>query len=145
MTDTAGDPHLIDDVILTLANLRQMLGWLADDGARRGTAVQEGVRRAEFQIDLLLDRAHAARSAVRSRPAAEGDLAAAPPLVLTEAMKVLPPDRADRPGPAREHGREPVFSRRITPLRPRHPAPEDAGAPLPAEEPVFRSRRRRAG
>lgn len=143
MTDPARDPHLIDDVILTLANLRQMLGWLADDGARRGTAVQEGVRRAEFQIDLLLDRAHGIRSAARSRLAPEGP--AVPPLVLTEAMKVLPAEPADAPGPVSERGREPVFARRITPLRPAATDTEGGAAPSRAGEPVFRSRRRRAG
>lgn len=63
---------LVEDVILTLANLRGSLDWLADDG----TGVERriaGLKRIERQIDLLEDRARTLYDQLREgseRPAA---------------------------------------------------------------------------
>lgn len=51
----AFETFLVEDVILTLSNLRAVLGWVgAGEEERRA-----GIARLEFQIDLLEERARA--------------------------------------------------------------------------------------
>ena len=73
---------LIEDVILTLGNVRLTLSWLATDGQGSpgqsdGAWRQAGVDRLDRQLSQLEDRARALRDAHRLRRA-PGDVVGAP-------------------------------------------------------------------
>lgn len=63
------ETFLVEDVILTLGNLRGSLSWLgqADAGTDPGLH-RAGLARLERQIDLLEDRARAVCKIIRSMP-----------------------------------------------------------------------------
>jgi hypothetical protein len=61
---------LIEDVILTLGNVRLSLTWLAADadGGSGGAWRRSGIDRLDRQLSQLEDRARALRSAEKERP-----------------------------------------------------------------------------
>ena len=66
------EAFLIEDVILTLGNVRLSLTWLAADAgqaadARDGQWRQAGIERLDRQLSQLEDRARALRDAHRQR------------------------------------------------------------------------------
>ena len=74
----AFETFLIEDVILTLGNLRGSLSWLgqADTGTDPGLH-RAGLARLERQIETLEDRARAVCKIIRSDQTAQGALPAA--------------------------------------------------------------------
>jgi hypothetical protein len=61
--DAAFERFLVEDVILTLGNLRGSLGWLDSPEARADAAIyRAGLRRIDRQIELLEDRARVLRA-----------------------------------------------------------------------------------
>ncbi|MCC7319623.1 MAG: hypothetical protein IT542_01470 [Rubellimicrobium sp.] len=75
----AFETFLVQDVILTLGNLRGSLVWLADGGPATDPAIfRAGLDRVERQIGRLEDRARAlCRAAAPPPPAAWGEARAA--------------------------------------------------------------------
>ena len=61
------DGFLVEDVILTLANLRGALGWLGQAGDNS----RAGLGRFDRQLELLEDRARHVREALRGVDAAQ--------------------------------------------------------------------------
>ena len=74
----AFETFLVEDVILTLGNLRGSLAWLgqADPGTDPGLH-RAGLARLDRQIETLEDRARAVCKTIRGDPAGEGALPAA--------------------------------------------------------------------
>lgn len=75
----AFEMFLLQDVILTLGNLRGSLGWLADSGREAEPAIfRAGIARLQHQIAQLEDRAHAlCQDASAPCPAPQSDSRAA--------------------------------------------------------------------
>lgn len=64
------ETFLVQDVILTLGNLRGSLAWLADGGAEVDAAIyRAGLERLDRQIEQLQDRARAMCASVTANPA----------------------------------------------------------------------------
>lgn len=67
------ETFLVQDVILTLGNLRGSLAWLADGGGEADPAIyRAGFERLDRQIGQLQDRARAMCPTVAARAPAQG-------------------------------------------------------------------------
>lgn len=103
---TAFESFLVEDVILTLGNLRGSLGWLGEGAATDRACLD----RLDRQLALLEDRAHRMARALRDAAAASepANLFAAPDAALASIdraiLDALAADRAD--------GAPPVFRSR---------------------------------
>ncbi|MEI2807175.1 hypothetical protein [Albidovulum sp.] len=126
------ESFLVEDVILTLGNLRGSLGWLGEGAATDRACLV----RLDRQLALLEDRAHRMAHALRDAAAASepANLFAAP-----DAGQARGQDRGQARGQDRERDRAPDFPA----LAAIDSAILDALAAERAEDapPVFRSRR----
>ncbi|MGB3147396.1 MAG: hypothetical protein WBA91_06510 [Paracoccaceae bacterium] len=73
------ETFLVQDVILTLGNLRQSLLWLDDENSLTPAAYKAGIQRLHHQLGLLEDRA---RDVCRALSHQHGDRADTGPLPL---------------------------------------------------------------
>ena len=113
----AFETFLVEDVILTLGNLRGSLAWLAQSDAGTDPGLHRaGLARLDRQIETLEDRARAVCKIIRGDPAGEvaPPAAYAPTISLERLLQdALGSDEAPRRGDAGM----PEFRSRRTALR----------------------------
>ena len=115
----AFETFLVEDVILTLGNLRGSLAWLgqSDAGADPGLH-RAGLARLDRQIETLEDRARAVCRIIRDAPAAAGTPPAAAAYAPAISLERLLQDAlGSEAKPRRGDAGRPEFRSRRTALR----------------------------